>query len=360
MTEQAKRYTISTRRGTELTLLLGAWLLGVFAWLLVDSSTGGNSLGGWTALVSAGVLMLVAHGVVRWQLPYADPIMLPAVSALNLLGLAMIHRLDIASSQRAAENGSPQPTPDVYLQITWMTIGLLVFMAAITMLPEHRQLQRFTFTAGLAGLILLFLPMLPFVGTTVNGARLWINIAGFTFQPGELAKVVLTMFFAGFLVTRRHTLALVHTRIGGIAMPRPKDLGPIVAVWVFALLVLVLERDLGTSLLFFGVFIVMLYVATGRRSWVLIGTLLLAVGALAAYAVFGHVHTRFVVWLHPFADPSGNGFQIVQSLYGLASGGRPGVERAISMLQKEIDITQALLGIPELARIDRSALFPVP
>lgn len=315
------RYRVSTRRSAELTLLIGAWLIGVFAWILVDASTDAASLGGWTSLVSAGVLLLVTHGVVRWQAPYADPLLLPSVSALNMLGLAMIHRLDAAAAQRAASNGSPPPTPDVYLQLTWMLVGLIAFIVVLTFVGDHRRLQRFTFTAGFAGIVLLFLPLLPVIGTEVNGAQLWISLFGLTFQPGELAKVALTIFFAGFLVGRRHSLALVHKKILGIGIPRGKDVGPLFLVWIFALLVLILERDLGTSLLLFGLFTVMLYVATGRRSWVLIGALLLAVGGALAYRLFGHVQIRFDVWLRPFDDANGNGYQIVQSLYGLANGG---------------------------------------
>ncbi len=321
MTELALKYRVSTRRSAELGLLVGAWLLGVFAWVLVDSATGSSSFGGWTSLVSAGVLMLIAHSVIRWQVPFADPIIFPIACALNMLGLAMIHRLDIANAVRAQANGSPKPTPDVYLQITWMAIGLVIFMGVLISVQDHRRLQRLTWTAGFTGIILLFLPLLPFVGTVINGARLWIHVLGFTFQPGEIAKVALTIFFAGFLVTRRHSLSLVQTQLFGIGVPRAKDVGPLVLTWVVALMVLVLERDLGTSLLFFGLFIVMLYVATARRSWVLIGTSLLAVGGYFAYLAFGHVRIRFDVWLHPFADASGNGFQIVQSLYGLANGG---------------------------------------
>jgi cell division protein FtsW (lipid II flippase) len=304
-----------------LALLFGAWLIGVFAWILVDSATGEVSLGGWTSLVSAGVLLLLTHGVVRWQAPYADPILLPSVAVLNMLGLAMIHRLDIAAAQRAVSNGSPLPTPDVYLQLTWMLVGLVAFMLVLSLVSDHRRLQRFTFTAGFAGIALLFLPLLPIIGSEVNGARLWVKFLGFTFQPGELAKVALTIFFAGFLVTRRHSLALVHNKILGVGVPRAKDVGPLLLVWLAALLVLILERDLGTSLLLFGLFIVMLYVATGRRSWVMIGGVLLTAGGALAYQAFGHVRIRFDVWQDPFVDANDTGFQIVQSLYGLANGG---------------------------------------
>jgi cell division protein FtsW (lipid II flippase) len=321
VSETLNRYRVSTRRSAELALLVGAWLIGVFAWILVDAATGETSLGGWTSLLSAGVLLLVTHGVVRWQAPYADPLLLPSVAALNMLGLAMIHRLDIAAAQRAISNGSPTPTPDVYLQLTWMLVGLVAFMLVLSFVSDHRRLQRFTFTAGFAGIILLFLPLLPFIGSEVNGARLWIKFLGFTFQPGELAKVALTIFFAGFLVTRRHSLALVHKKILGVGVPRAKDVGPLLLAWLAALMVLILERDLGTSLLLFGLFIVMLYVATGRRSWVLIGGGLLTIGGALAYQAFGHVRVRFNVWLDPFADANGSGFQIVQSLYGFANGG---------------------------------------
>ena len=321
MTELALRYRVSTRRSAELALMVGAWLLGVFAWVLVDGATGRSSLGGWTSLLSAGILMLFTHSVIRWQAPYADPILFPVVAGLNLIGLAMIHRLDVAAAQKAIANATPTPTPDVYLQLMWMAVGLVCLMGVLSVVQDHRQLQRITWVSGLVGLVLLFLPLLPVIGFTVNGARLWIHVAGFTFQPGEIAKIALTIFFAGFLVVRRHTLALVQTKILGVGVPRPRDIGPLLAVWVFTLLVLVLERDLGTSLLFFGVFIVMLYVATGRRSWVIIGAILLMLSSTLAYKAFGHVRIRFDVWLHPFADASGNGFQIVQSLYGFANGG---------------------------------------
>jgi cell division protein FtsW (lipid II flippase) len=287
----------------------------------VDAATGNSPLGGWTSLLSAGIMMLFAHSLIRWQAPYADPILFPGVAALNLLGLAMIHRLDAAAAARATANKVPLPTPDVYLQITWMAIGIGIFMLVLTSVQDHRKLQRFTWTAGFSGIILLFLPLLPFIGTEINGARLWIQIGSFTFQPGELAKVVLTIFFAGFLVSRRHTLALVKTQILGVGIPRPRDAGPLVAMWLVALLLLILERDLGTSLLFFGLFIVLLYVATSRRSWVIIGSIFLLIGGVTAYFAFSHVHTRFYVWLHPFDDAAGRGFQIVQSLYGLANGG---------------------------------------
>ncbi len=321
MSQNLRRYRVSTRRSAELALLIGAWLIGVFAWILVDSATGTGAFAGWTTLISSGVLLLIAHFVVRTQAPYADPILLPVAALLNMLGLAMIHRLDVAQEQRALANGSPKPTPDVFAQITWMALGLILFMVTLTLLRDHRRLQRRTFIFGGFGIALLFMPLLPIIGSEVNGARLWVEIGTFTFQPGELAKIALAIFFAGYLVSRRHTLALVQTKVANLPLPRAKDVGPLILIWILALLVLIGERDLGTSLLIFGLFIVLLYVGTGRRAWVVIAGLLLVIGGILAYLNFSHVRIRFSVWLDPFADAEGRGFQIVQSLYGLANGG---------------------------------------
>ena len=157
----ARRYRVSTRRSAELALIVGAWLLGVFAWILVDGATGNGSLGGWTSLISAGVLMLITHTVIRWQAPYADPIIFPVAATLNLFGLAMIHRLDVSAAQRAIANETSAPTPDVYLQIMWMAVGLVLLMVVLFIVEDHRQLQRITWVSGLTGIVLLFLPLLP-------------------------------------------------------------------------------------------------------------------------------------------------------------------------------------------------------
>jgi cell division protein FtsW (lipid II flippase) len=155
----------------------------------------------------------------------------------------------------------------------------------------------------------------------VNGATLWIRVGGFSFQPAELAKILLTIFFAGYLVEKRDSLALVRTKVLGVGLPRLKDLGPILIAWLVSLAILVFETDLGTSLLFFGLFVTMLYIATQRRSWLILGGILFVAGALIAYALFGHVRLRVSVWLDPWAFPDTSGYQIVQSLFGLAEGG---------------------------------------
>ncbi len=288
---------------------------------MVDASAGSSPVSGWTVLLSAGFLLLIANSVVRRWAPFADPVLLPCVAMLNMIGLAMIHRLDIAAQERAQLNGSPIPTPDVYLQLTWMLVGLIVFIATVILLDDHRQLQRVTWTSGFFGIILLFLPLLPGIGSVVNGGRLWISVLGFTFQPSEIAKIALTVFFAGFLVNRRHTLAHVEHKLFGIGIPRARDVGPLLVIWILSLLVLILERDLGTSLLLFGLFTVLLYVATGRRSWGFLSLALLTIGGLGAYSAFGHVRVRFSIWLDPFSQSTDSGFQIVQSLFGFANGG---------------------------------------
>lgn len=266
-------------------------------------------------------MVLVVHLLVRVLAPYADPIVLPVAATLNLLGLTMIHRLDLADARRAAQSGGAVPSPDVSSQLTWTGLGLLLAVLVLLVVRDHRRLQRFTYTSLLAGIVLLLLPLVPGLGYGVRGATLWIRLGGYTFQPGELAKIVLTVFFAGYLSMKRDSLALVRSKVLGLELPRGRDLGPLLVAWVVSLAILVFETDLGTSLLFFGLAVCLLYVATQRRSWLVLGTVLFLSGAALAYAAFGHVRLRFDLWLHPFDDPSGAGYQIVQSLYGLASGG---------------------------------------
>jgi cell division protein FtsW (lipid II flippase) len=314
-----------TRRWVELILLLFAWALGVLGTLQVGAATGeGTPSRLWITVAVVGGLALLMHVAVSVWARYADPILLPVATLLTILGLIMIYRIDVATARRAELNDSPPPTPDVYSQLTWFAIAVILFIALLILLPDHRRLQRYTFTFGLIGLVLLVLPLAPVIGTTVNGATLWIRIAGFSFQPAEMAKIFLTIFFAGYLVVTRDSLALVRTKVLGIDLPRLKDLGPILIAWLVSLGVLVFERDLGTSLLFFGLFVSMLYIATQRRSWLIIGGVLFLAGAYAAYQVFSHVQSRVTIWLDPFAYSDTGGYQIVQSLYGLANGGMLG------------------------------------
>ena len=310
------------RRGTELFLLVIAWALGLLGTLQVGWATGeGTPQRLWITAGVVGILALTMHFVVRFTAPYADPLLLPVATLLTILGLVMIYRIDVAVARRSVLNNVDPPTPDVYSQLTWFTVAAILFIAVLVLLPDHRRLQRFTYTFGLLGLILLVLPLAPVIGTTVNGATLWIRVGGFSFQPAEMAKIFLTIFFAGYLVFTRDSLALVRTKVLGVGLPRPRDLGPILIAWLVSLGVLVFQRDLGTSLLFFGLFVSMLYIATQRRSWVIIGGILFAAGATAAYFMFGHVRARVTVWLDPWAYADNSGYQIVQSIYGFSNGG---------------------------------------
>jgi cell division protein FtsW (lipid II flippase) len=313
---------VPTRRNLELLLLVMAWGLGVLGTLQVGWATGeGLHPRFWVTSAVVGGLAFIAHLIVRWRVPYADPLLLPIATLLTILGLVMIYRLDVAAAQRAERIGVTPPSPDVYNQLTWYAVATVLFVLVLLVIRDHRVLQRYTYTAGLIGLILLILPLMPVIGATVNGATLWVRVGGLTFQPAELAKILLTIFFAGYLVVTRDSLALVRTRFLGMGLPRPRDLGPIIVAWALSLGVLIFERDLGTSLLFFGLFVAMLYIATQRRSWIVLGAGLFAIGAVFAYMAFGHVRVRVQVWLDPFAFSDTGGYQIVQSLYGLANGG---------------------------------------
>ncbi len=307
------------RRGTELALLGFAVLLTLVAQAIVDLTVTGSLT---TELATFGLwftaLWTVAHLVVRRWAPYADPLLLPAVALLVGLGLSFIHRLDLAA-QQAGRTVSREDAP---IQLVWATLGLVLFVGVLLVLRDHRLLSRFAYTLALIGLVLLAVPaLLPSSLSEVNGAKIWIRVAGFSIQPGEFAKICLTVFFAAYLVDKRDVLALASRRVMGLELPRGRDLGPVLVAWMLSILVLVFERDLGSSLLLFGIFVVMLYVATERASWLLIGLGLFAGGALLAYQLFGHVQQRVDSWLDPFEYYDGSGFQVAQALFGLGTGG---------------------------------------
>ena len=263
-------------------------------------------------------LVVAAHVVVRFVAPYADPVLLPVVAALNGLGLAVIHRLDLAYADIPGRNDT-----FAQQQLVWMTVGVALFVATLVILRDHRLLSRFTYTAGLAAILLLLLPMVPGVGKTVNGARIWIAVGPFSFQPGEVAKVLLVVAFAGYLVLHRDALALAGRRVVFVDLPRGRDLGPILAMWLISLGILVFQKDLGSSLLFFGLFLVMLYVSTERPGWLVVGGLLFFGGAALAFQLFGHVQNRVNIWLDPmpYFDQSPGSGQIVEGLFGMSWGG---------------------------------------
>ena len=307
-----------TRRSVELAMLAFAVIIALAAYADVgltrssrlpsDMLTYGLGLGG---------LVLIAHIAVRRFAPYADPLLLPCAALLNGLGIVLIHRLDVVAPK--AERS------DATLQLAWSAIGVMGFIAVLVLVRDHRLLQRFTYTSMFVGLLLLSIPsLLPARFSEVNGARNWIRVDGFSIQPGEFAKILLVVFVAGFLVSKRDALALASHRIVGIDLPRGRDLGPILLAWLVSVALLVRGRDLGMSMLFFGFFILMLYIATERLSWLIIGTLLFVGGTFLAYHLFAHVRERFEIWRHPFAHAQGSGYQLVQGLYGFATGGLMG------------------------------------
>ena len=300
------------RRGAELFLLLFALVLCLGAYAQVDLNVAG-ALSDRFPYLAAGwtVMVLLAHCAVRWRLPYADPVILPCVVLLNGLGVAMIHRIDLINSP---------PLDGARTQMVWTALGIVMFVLCATVLRDHRPLQGYTYTLGLVGLVLLLLPLVPGLGTEKFGAQIWIEVGPYSFQPAEAAKVVLAIAFASYLVEKRDVLALAGYRVLGIDLPRARDLGPILVVWVVSLLILIWQRDLGTSLLFFGMFVMMLYVSTQRAGWAVLGTLLFAGGAYFAYLMFDHVKIRVGAWLDPFADYD-RYFQVINAQFGLAWGG---------------------------------------
>ena len=304
------------RRGAELFLLILSLIVGIGAYAAVGLGTEGTvptdivGYGGWLA-----ALIIGCHVTIRFTAPYADPVLLPVVSALNGLGLAMIHRID-----HAAEVNDPGAHTYADAQLMWMTIGVLLFVAVLVLLRDHRRLQAFTYTAGLAAIALLLLPLVPGIGKNINGARIWIGIGPMSFQPGEIAKVLLVIAFAGYLVLHRDALALAGRRLLFVDLPRGRDLGPILAMWLISLGILVFQNDLGSSLLFFGLFLVMLYVATERPGWLVIGTLMFSLGAYVGYLFVGQVKVRVEGWLDPFGNVD-SASQLIQGMYGMAWGG---------------------------------------
>jgi cell division protein FtsW (lipid II flippase) len=314
-----------TRRGTELGLILFAVVLTLTAFTSVSAAESSALPSG---LLTDGLgftaVALLTHFAVRRLAPYADPVLLPAAIALNGLGLVLIHRLDLAATASAKAAGVSAGKPNAPLQLVWTVLGIIAFLAVLALIRDHTRLQSLTYTAMAAGLVLLVLPaLLPASHSTVNGARIWIRFGGFSFQPGELAKLFLEVFFAGYLVRKRDLLALAGRRVMGMTLPRGRDLGPVLLAWAASLIVLTRESDLGSSLLFFGIFVAMLYIATERKSWLLIGLVLFLAGSVAAYAFVAHVHERVQIWLHPFAPHfiDNQSYQLVQGLFGQATGG---------------------------------------
>ncbi|MFE2379407.1 FtsW/RodA/SpoVE family cell cycle protein [Streptomyces sp. NPDC059398] len=313
-----------SRRNTELLLLVFAVAISVFAYanvgLAINGSLPAGILGYGTGL---SLLAAVGHIVVRKFARYADPLLLPLATLLNGIGLALIWRLDQSPRliQRAkyAFGGF---SPDAPKQLLYSALGVALFVVVLVFLKDHRILQRYTYISMVTALVLLILPVFF---RSVNGAKIWISIGSFTIQPGEFAKIVIAVFFSGYLMVKRDALALASRRFMGLYLPRGRDLGPILVIWAMSILILVFETDLGTSLLFFGLFVVMLYVATERTSWIVFGLIMSAAGAVGVATFEPHVQERVDAWLAPFSKATlAQSDQVAQSLMAFGSGGTLG------------------------------------
>jgi cell division protein FtsW (lipid II flippase) len=306
-------------RNVEFGLLLIACVIATGSIALVQlGATGTIDPSVLTYSAVLDLLVLVMHFTLRVVAAQADPLILPIITVLNGLGIAEICRIDLAKHVSGWDSAGVR-------QIVWTGMAIIIAIATIIWIRNHRVLQRYSYISMFVGIVLLLLPMLPLIGRTINGARLWVGIGSFTFQPGELGKIALAVFFAGYLVSARDSLSMVGRRVLGMTFPRARDLGPILVVFAASMIVLIFQRDLGTSLLYFGLFLVMLYVATGRASWIILGVTMFIGGALVANQLLTYVHGRVESWLDAFNpkiyDTSGGSYQLVQGLFGLAHGG---------------------------------------
>lgn len=298
-------------RNIELLLLVIAApiVIVLFAMLVV---TGGQALSFNTLGVPIGifVVFLIAHIAIRLLAPNADPAILPITFALSGIGIAFVTRLvpDLASRQ-----------------LMWMFAGVAVMILVLLVVRNLDKLASYKYTFMIVGVLLLLSPMLPVVGTEINGSRLWLMVGSFSFQPGELAKICIVVFLAGYLAQHREMLSVFTWKVGPVRLPSLSTLLPLLAMWALAFLIVVLEKDLGSALVLFAVFLVMLYVSTGKVLYVVVGLVLAAIAAVALYFMFAHVQTRVEVWLDPFSDAQDKGYQIVQSLFSLADGDLFGV-----------------------------------
>ena len=306
-------------RNFEAVLLF--WVAGIHAFALSQIQLAVNQVMSWDMLlywapptVSAWIL----HYVLRKYALNADGLLLPLAFLLNGLGIAMIYRLDLAEITRGGT--------DLFAERqVWLScFAMLIAAVVVRLIPNPLTLRRFPYLAGAGAVILLMLPAAPVIGRTVNGATLWVGIGELSFQPGEIAKILLAIFFAGYLVSRKGPLSEIGSRVLGMKIPGAKDLGPVLLFWVASIGVLVIQRDLGTSILYFGLFLVMIYTATGRAFYVGIGMVMMITGALVASRLFDYVGSRFESWLNPLSQENytavGGSYQLVQGLFGMAHG----------------------------------------
>ncbi|MEZ0106336.1 cell division protein FtsW (lipid II flippase) [Catenulispora sp. EB89] len=332
---------IPKRRNTELLLSLFAVAVAMFAYANVGLADNGKLPAGmWGVGAGLAAVVLVANGLIRYAAPYADPLFLPLAIFLNGIGLVLIHRLDIYDSEhyQALHKANPvkyhiAPAGSTTNQLMYTALGIIAMAAFLLFVKDHKILQRYAYISMVSGLFLVAIPaVLPASISSANGAKSWIRFpGGVSIQPAEFGKLLLVSFFAAFLMAKRDALRVASRRVLGLNIPRGRDMGPIAVCWVLAMLILVFETDLGVSLMFFGAFVVLLYIATERTSWLVFGLTAFIGGAVFIATTVPHVQQRVNNWLHPFNGelcaaqvptpkncPSD---QISQSIYGFATGG---------------------------------------
>ena len=298
------------RRNTELGLVILAAVITAGLYTLASLGRTASIPGNLVPFLLVVLGLLVAgHLAMRRLAPNADGILFPLAGLLNGIGYVVIARLD---EDLAA------------LQATWTLIGVGAFVATLVVVRRVRDLESYRYTFMLLGIGLLLLPLVPGVGRTINGAKIWVSIGPLNFQPGEFAKLILAIFFASYLVEKREVLGIAARRIGPLALPELRHFGPVLLAWGASLVVMIAEKDLGSSLLFFALFITMLWVATDRASYLFVGGLMFSAGAFVAWRAFAHVEQRVDIWLDPWADAAGSGYQVVQATFALAWGGIAG------------------------------------
>ncbi len=301
-------------RRAELQLLALAVVIVFGAYLLVGLAQSPQiSAATLSYGVALAALAAVGHLAVRRLAPLADPVLLPAAFLLNGIGLVLIRRIDQARNSDLA-----------VAQTTWTVVGIGLFALTLLVVGDHRRLARYRYTAGATALGLLLLPLVPGIGYEVNEARLWVDLGIVSFQPGEFAKVALVVFLAGYLEDKRSLLTVATTRAGPLLLPPFRHLAPVLVAALGGVAILVFQRDLGSSLLFFGIFVAMLYLATGRLAYPAAGLVTFAAAGALAFSAFAHVRSRFLVWLDPWQDPTDAGYQVTQSLFALGTGGLTG------------------------------------
>lgn len=302
-------------RRTEALLLLLATAIVAIAFVGLEGTLG-QEISSDVLWVIGGfiVVFMAAHVTLAWKAPHADTIMLPVVATLNGLGLVMIARLDAA-----------QDTSMATRQVMWTLVGIVLMIGVLVALEDYTVLTRYSYLLGIAGLVLLALPMVwPQSASVPSDARIWVTLGSFSLQPGEFSKILLLMFFAKLLADKRTLFTVAGYRLLGMELPRLRDLGPILLVWALALVIMAGENDFGPALLLFGTVLTMMYLASGRVSWLLIGALLVAIGGWGIYQVSSKIQLRVANFLHPLDNYNDTGYQLSQSLFGLSWGGITG------------------------------------